>query len=180
MTIPKLDILTLHRDVDGLLIPSGARIHLQEGTEVVVTQALGNSFTLNVYGNLVRIDGQDADAIGKEPIKAEELADDASIEDRIWAQLKTCFDPEIPVNIVDLGLIYAIEALPLGKDEFRVNVEMTLTAPGCGMGPVIADDVKRKIESLPPVDLAEVNVVFDPPWTQEKMSEAAQLQLGML
>jgi len=174
------EIITLHRDVDGLLIPSGARIHLQEGTEVVVTQALGNSITLNVYGNLVRIDGKDADTIGKEPIKAADLPNDATLEDRIWAQLKTCFDPEIPVNIVDLGLIYGVDILPLGKDEFRVNIKMTLTAPGCGMGPVIAEDVKRKIESLATVNHAEIDIVFDPPWTQDRMSNAAQLQLGIL
>jgi len=173
------DILILRRDVDGLLIPSGARIYLQEGTEVVVTQELGNSFTVNVYGNLVRIDGKDADAIGKQPIVEDELPDNASLEDRIWAQLRTCYDPEIPVNIVDLGLIYDCEILPLGKKEMEVNIKMTLTAPGCGMGPVIADDVKQKIETLPTINHANIEIVFDPPWSQDMMSEAAKLQLGM-
>ena len=185
------DILILSRDIDGLLIPSGVRMHLQKGTEVVVTQELGNSITLNVYGNLVRIDGKDADAIGKQPIVEDKLPDNASLEDRIWAQLKTCYDPEIPVNIVDLGLIYDCEVLPLDKKvskkvdtvdtkEFRVNIKMTLTAPGCGMGPVIANDVKLKIETLPTINHANIEIVFDPPWNQDMMSAAAKLQLGML
>lgn len=182
------DILILPRDIDGLLIPSGARIHLQKGTEVVVTQELGNSFTLNVYGNLVRIDGKDADAIGKQPIVEDKLPDHASLEDCIWAQLRTCYDPEIPINIVDLGLIYDCEVLPLDKGvskkvdkkEFRANIKMTLTAPGCGMGPVIADDVKRRIETLPTINHANIEIVFDPPWSQDMMSAAAKLQLGML
>lgn len=174
-------IITLSRDVDAFLIPSGARIYLQQGTEVSITQALGNTYTVSIYGNLARIDGKDADALGREPVKIiTELPLGADLNELIWQQLKTCFDPEIPVNIVDLGLIYACELIKTpGQAEHRVDIKMTLTAPGCGMGPVLAEDVKRKIQSLPTITAVNVEVVFDPPWDRSMMSDVAKLELGL-
>jgi len=175
----ELDIVLLRRDIVGLLIPSAAEINLQQGTEVVITQSLGTSYTVNVYGNLVRIDGKDGDALGKEQLIEEGLADDASLEDKLWAKLKSVYDPEIPVNIVDLGLIYNCQIIPLGKNEHRATIKMTLTAPGCGMGPVIMEEVKHKAMSIKDITETEVELVFDPPWTQDLMSDTAKLELGM-
>lgn len=176
-------IIILNRDCPALLVPSGARIMLHEGTDVTITQSLGSSYTVSVYGNLARIDGKDADALGKTPTDPlAELPEDASIEDKVWHQLKTVYDPEIPVNIVDLGLVYACQIAPDLDDNtgFNVKIVMTLTAPGCGMGPVIAHDAKQKVRSIPGVKQVEVEIVFDPPWDQSKMSDLAKLELGML
>ncbi len=174
-------IVILSRDVDALLIPSGAHIYLTVGTEVTITQDLGNTFTVNVYGNLARIDGKDADALGKE-VDPEflELPEGASLEDLIWERLKTCYDPEIPVNIVDLGLIYGCQISEQASGQYHVDIKMTLTAPGCGMGPVLAQDVKQKISALPKVTQVQVDLVFDPPWDRSMMSDVAKLELGML
>lgn len=174
-------IIILSRDCFATLVPAGARIMLHEGTEVQVTQALGHSYTVNVYGNLARIEGVDADVLGLEPHDPfADLPQDASLEERVWVLLRSVYDPEIPVNIVELGLVYGCEISEVGLEgQYQVKITMTLTAPGCGMGPVIADDVKRKIESLPTVVEVMVDVVFDPPWSQEMMSEAARLELGM-
>ena len=174
------DIIILQRDVEGSLVPSGARIFLQRGTEVRVTQAMGDSFTVNVFGNLVRIAGDYADALGQESTAILDLPDDASVEDILWARLKTCYDPEIPVNIVDLGLIYNCDIQALENEQYAAHIKMTLTAPGCGMGPVIAEEVKYKALLVPGITEAEVEIVFDPPWSQDNMSEAAKLQLGLL
>ncbi len=175
------NILVLSRDVDALLIPSGAPIYLQKGTEVIITQDLGETYTVNIYGNLARISGKDADALGKQPsVLKTELPAGMSLEEAIWEQLKTCFDPEIPVNIVDLGLIYDCRIITQAEDQHQVEITMTLTAPGCGMGPVLAGDIKQKIRSLPTVQEVQVEVIFDPPWDRERMSDAAKLQLGML
>ena len=176
-------IVILSRDCPALLVPSGARIMLHKGTEVVITQSLGSSYTVSVYGNLARIDGKDADALGKTPVNPlADLPKDATIEDQVWQQLKSVYDPEIPVNIVDLGLVYQCEILPDIDDNmgFTVKIEMTLTAPGCGMGPVIAYDAKQKIMAIPAIRNAEIEIVFDPPWDQSKMSDMAKLELGML
>lgn len=174
------EIIFLQRDVNALLIPSGARIYLQQGTEVTITQSLGGSYTVNIYGNLARIDNKDADALGK-PVQlamTEDELENSSIEDLVWSQMKTCYDPEIPVNIVDLGLIYNCDIKE--KDgEFSIVIEMTLTAPGCGMGPTIAAEVKNKIHAIPKVTAVEVELVFDPPWNHTMMSDAAKLELGM-
>lgn len=175
------DIICLNRDIMGVLVPSGAAMMLPKGTEVTITQSLGNSFTLNVYGNLVRLDSKDADALGKEihdPLA--DLPQDASVKDKIWAQLRTVFDPEIPVNIVDLGLIYDCDVEKLKDSSHRVDIEMTLTAPGCGMGPIIVDDAKEKLLAIPEISVVEVKMVFDPPWDREMMSEEAKLELGLL
>ena len=167
----------------ALLVPSGARIMLHKDTEVTITQSLGNSYTVAVYGNLARIDGKDADALGKTPVDPlADLPEDTSIEDQVWLQLKSVYDPEIPVNIVDLGLVYQCNITPDLTDNtgYHVKIIMTLTAPGCGMGPVIAHDAKQKILFIPGVKNVDIEIVFDPPWDQSKMSDTAKLELGML
>ncbi len=175
--------VTIARDVKAIIIPAGEELLLREGTSGYITQALGGSFTVYVEGNLFRIAGMDADALGKEPIPPPDVPDnptDADIENVIWAQLKTCYDPEIPVNIVDLGLIYRCEVRPLGNGERSVDVDMTLTAPGCGMGDVLVQDAQEKIAIVPTVADVRVQLVFDPPWNQTMMSEEARLQTGLL
>lgn len=178
------DITIIKREVEGSLVPHGQRVSLIPGTEVLVTQALGGSFTLNVNGNLVRIDGRDADAIGKEPIQlpSEKMIEkDEELNEKVlWEQLKTCYDPEIPVNIVDLGLIYEITTAKQEGGGYHVGVIMTLTAPGCGMGPIIQQDVEDKLKLVPQVKDVDVMLVFDPPWHSDMMSESAKLELGLL
>ena len=181
--MPDKQIIILNRDCTALLVPSGARIMLHKDTEVQITQSLGNSYTVSVYGNLARIDGKDADALGKTPTNPlSELPSDASMEEKVWHQLKSVYDPEIPVNIVDLGLVYFCNVTPDLQDNtgYDVKITMTLTAPGCGMGPVIAHDAKQKILAIPGVKTADIEIVFDPPWDQSKMSDIAKLELGML
>lgn len=169
------------REVEAALIPSGTKVMLQPGTHVCVTQALGNSYTVYVNGNLVRIAGQDGDALGLVILEQPDInAMEGSVEDKVWTQMKTCFDPEIPVNIVDLGLIYGCNILPLGMKDFNVDITMTLTAPACGMGPVLVGEVKEKIQQIHGVKEVKVELVFDPPWTRDKMSDEAKLQLGLL
>ncbi len=174
---------TLARDVKAVIIPAGEQILLREGTAGFITQALGGSFTVYVEGNLFRIAGPDADALGKEPVPAPEVPDNASdeeIEVVIWNQLKTCYDPEIPVNIVDLGLIYRCDVTPLGNGERTVSVDMTLTAPGCGMGDILVQDAREKIAIVPTVADVIVQLVFDPPWNTSMMSDEARLQTGLM
>src|SRR4029450_5877503 len=176
----------LSRDVRGVMIPRGVTSTLKAGTPAVITQALGDSYTLQVptFGGLYRLSGKDADPIGKAAARSdgEPGADlDAPVtEDLVYAQLRHVYDPEIPVNIVELGLVYDLKIEPLATGGSRVEVKMTLTAPGCGMGEIIAHDAKSRIQSLPGVKEAEVRGVFDPPWNQQMMSEAAKLELGML
>jgi probable FeS assembly SUF system protein SufT len=163
-------------------IPDGRPAELPAGTPAQITQALGGSFTLWVEGQLMRLRGEDADAIGK-PIPAPpSLSDDIApgdLKGLVWDTLKTCYDPEIPVDIVELGLVYACDVLPMEDGQFRVSIKMTLTAPGCGMGEVIADEACDKLLRLPHVGEAHVDVVFDPPWERSMMSEAALLTLGL-
>lgn len=174
-------IIVLNRDTFATLVPSGAHVMLHQGTEVTITQSLGNSFTVNVYGNLARIDSKDADALGKEvPDPLANLPEGATVEDKVWTQLHTVFDPEIPVNIVDLGLIYKCEITQKNDNTYNVHIHMTLTAPGCGMGPVIAQDAKDKVLHIPEVSEADIEIVFDPPWDQSMMSDVAKLELGLL
>jgi len=173
----------IQREVDAVMVPSGLPIRLQPGLAGFISQALGGSFTLYIEGNLYRLAGAEADAIGKEPIAAPELppnATEADIRELAWKQMKTCYDPEIPVNIVDLGLIYECEVKANEDGTRTIDVRMTLTAPGCGMGDVLVQDVKDKLEQIPTVREARVEMVFDPPWRREMMSPAAQLQTGML
>jgi probable FeS assembly SUF system protein SufT len=170
------------RDVKAVMVPAGVEVELKTGQSGFITQALGGSFTVYVDGNLFRIAGEEADAIGKQVLTSPELPPNATEEDvreLCWAQMRTCYDPEIPINIVDLGLIYECSVKP-DDDGGRVAViRMTLTAPGCGMGDVLVQDVKEKILSIPTVHGADVELVFDPPWNQSMMSEAARLQTGM-
>ena len=175
----------LTRDVEAAVIPVGDRVTLQKGGQAHITQTLGGSYTVIVNGNMFRIEGKDADALGVEVVaqKTGGLSGPVTqeqVEKEIWTQLKTCFDPEIPVNIVDLGLIYDCHLTPLAANSFKADVKMTLTAPGCGMGPVLAQDVQNKLISLEPIDEANVELVWDPPWNQGMMTEAAKLQLGLL
>ena len=174
--------VNLSRETAGVSIPDGTYLTLPEGTSVQVAQSLGDTFTVvTPWGQMVRIDAKDADAIGREApeVAAVDTPTGGSLEDQVWSQLRTCYDPEIPVNIVDLGLIYDCSVAEQGGDEAQVGIKMTLTAPGCGMGQIIADDVQRKVEALPGVAAADVELVFDPPWTQNMMTEAARLQLGL-
>jgi probable FeS assembly SUF system protein SufT len=171
------------RDCDVVLVPQGERVTLPAGSIGYITQALGGSFTVFVEGNLFRVAGNDADAIGKEPPSPLQLAEgatDEEVEQLAWKQLRTCFDPEIPINVVDLGLVYACEVGRNEAGERRLEVRMTLTAPGCGMGDVLVEDVRSKLELIPTVTEADVELVFDPPWNQSMMSEAARLETGML
>ena len=170
------------RDVKALIVPAGVEVNLKAGQSGFISQALGGSFTLYIEGNLFRISGEDADAIGKQVVKAPELPPNATeddIKNLVWQQMRNCYDPEIPVNIVDLGLIYECNVSANDDGTRNVQVKMTVTAPGCGMGEVIVQDVKDKVELIPTVQKADVELVFDPPWDQSMMSEAARLQTGM-
>jgi probable FeS assembly SUF system protein SufT len=177
----------LTRDVEASVVPVGTKVTLQKGEQAYITQSLGGSYTVVVNGNMFRIADQDADALGIEaqakpaapaaptgPVTQEQL------EKQVWEALKTCYDPEIPVNIVDLGLIYDCHLAPAGENSFKADVKMTLTAPGCGMGPTLAQDVQNKLLNLEPIDEANVELVWDPPWNQSMMTEAAKLQLGLM
>ena len=175
--------VTLSRDVDAIIVPAGMNVKLREGQQGFITQALGGSFTVYIEGNLFRIAGGDADALGKEAADVPQLPPNASNEDvreLAWQQMKTCYDPEIPINIVDLGLVYSCDVLTDDNGDRIVDVKMTLTAPGCGMGDVLVQDVRDKVEIIPTVKRADVELVFDPPWNQSMMSDAARLQTGMM
>ncbi|HHY86194.1 MAG TPA: putative Fe-S cluster assembly protein SufT [Verrucomicrobia bacterium] len=179
--------VTLTRDVEAAVIPVGTRVTLQKGEQARITQSLGGSYTVIVNGNMFRIEGKDADALGFQPEArparpAGSLASTEEVEKEVWSQLRTCYDPEIPVNIVDLGLIYdcRVEPLPGAENSYKVDVKMTLTAPGCGMGPVLRQDVQNKILSIENVDDVSVELVWEPQWNQGMMTEAAKLQLGLL
>ncbi len=180
--------ILLSRDCEGVQIPSGNRMNLPKGTRVRISQSLGGSYTvMTENGFMVRIAPQDSDAIGKEvPADAALLSSDKPLsqedtEKAVWNQLRTCYDPEIPVNIVELGLIYECAVNPMEEGEgFSVLVKMTLTAPGCGMGASIASDAQSKINRVPGVKKANVELVWVPAWTPNRMSEAAKLQLGMM
>lgn len=173
----------LERDVTAIIIPAGESVTLREGTTGFITQALGGSFTVYVEGNLFRVAGLDADALGKEPVpppKVPENATDKDIESVIWQQLGTCYDPEIPVDIVNLGLIYRCDVKARPDGQRSVEVDMTLTAPGCGMGDVLVQDAQEKIAIVPTVADVKVELVFDPPWNQSMMSDEARLQTGLM
>jgi probable FeS assembly SUF system protein SufT len=174
---------TLERDCDAVMVPQGETVTLPAGQVGYITQALGGSFTVYVEGNLFRIAGKDADALGKEPpppIELPENATDADVEKLVWQQLRTVFDPEIPVNVVELGLVYDVSLEKVEDGDRKVYVKMTLTAPGCGMGDILIDDARTKLELIPTVKEADVDLVFDPPWNHSMMSEIAKLETGML
>jgi len=168
------------RECGGFLIPSGDEIKIKKGTKVKITQSLGGDYTLYVNGNLIKISGQDADVIGKIPVSVDSQNIEIFDEKVIWDVLKTCYDPEIPVNIVDLGLVYDLITKKLKNEKYYINIKMTLTAPGCGMGPVIAQDVETKLKNITFVEDVLVEVVWEPLWNQSMMTEEAQLKLGMM
>ncbi len=169
-------LLPLLRDVDARLVPTGDPMTVREGTFVTLTQALGGNYTIVVNGNMARIDAADADALGfvAKPLEFDPPADGAVSVEQVTEALASVYDPEIPVNIVDLGLIYDVDVVGT-----RVDVRMTLTAPGCGMGPVLVRDVEQRVAMVPFVETVNVELVFDPPWSRERMSEEAQLELGL-
>ena len=181
-------LINLTRDIEAIQIPSGLTKKLEKGTPVIITQALGGTYTVVVEhsAGLFRVLAQDADALGKTEaapangaMDVSNKADGPVKEEDVWTQLKTCYDPEIPVNIVDLGLIYSMEIKPQDGGSL-VEVKMTLTAPGCGMGPSIASDAQRKILTVPGVTDAQVDVVWDPPWSADRISADGKAKLGMV
>jgi probable FeS assembly SUF system protein SufT len=172
----------VRREVRAVIVPAGVEVNLKPGQAGYITQALGGSFTVYMEGNLFRIAGEDADAIGKERVSPPELPPNATendVRELAWSQMRTCYDPEIPINIVDLGLVYDCSVSANEDGSRTVEVKLTLTAPGCGMGDILVDDVRDKIERIPTVREARVELTFDPPWNQSMMSEAARLQTGM-
>jgi probable FeS assembly SUF system protein SufT len=174
--------VVIMREVDAVMVPSGQPIRLKMGLAGYITQALGGSFTLYIEGNLYRLSGEQADAIGKEVVAAPQLPPNATehdVRELAWQQMRGCYDPEIPINIVDLGLVYECRVQANEDHSRRIDVVMTLTAPGCGMGDVLVQDVKEKLAAIPTVREVNVELTFEPPWSQSMMSEAARLQTGM-
>ncbi len=182
------DPVKVSRDLEVVQIPEGLKVRLIRGTSVRLTQALGDTFTVvTEYGTMVRVSGQDADAIGEAPLgpvtvsnpvtDAPQSADE--LQARVWEALRGVYDPEIPVNVVELGLVYANDVTALAEGGYQVHVKLTLTAPGCGMGPVMQADAERRMKAIPGVKAAQVELVIDPPWNASMMSEAARLQLGL-
>ncbi len=178
------DPVTLKRDLDATAVPAGTTERLPKDSLVYITQAMGGSFTIYFEGNLYRVAARDADALGQESFSPPSLqpgATDQDFEQLVWDQMRTVYDPEIPINIVELGLIYECRIQKLEHDGARaINIKMTVTAPGCGMGEVLLEDLKEKIRILPTVESVDVELVFDPPWNQSMMSEAARLEAGLL
>lgn len=180
--------ITIMRDCPAVMVPWGNGTTLEAGQVGYISQQLGGTFTVMVEGSLYRIDGKHADALGLDPLEASDIGDGAdsgspttteAIEAAAWKQLATCYDPEIPIDIVDLGLVYGCEAQATHEGHFRIDVRMTLTAPGCGMGTLLADEARDKLLGIPNVDKVDVDLVWDPPWSREMMSEAARLEMGM-
>jgi probable FeS assembly SUF system protein SufT len=180
------EVITLRRDCEAIMIPSGEPMMLSAGMKVRITQSLGGTYTVTTdHGYMVRIAAKDIDALGMEAAASETIEASgprgpAELEKIIWEQMRTVFDPEIPVNVVDLGLVYSCKVTPLSEGGNKAEVTMTLTAPGCGMGGVLQMDAESKIRSLPGIKEVDVQVVIDPPWNPGMMSEAAKLELGML
>ncbi len=181
-------LVVLERECEATLIPSGDRVMVPAGTDVRVMQTLGGNVTVQSEstGQLMRIDAKDASVLGPEyaeapkPSEPPPTADGSFDEQRIWQQLRTVYDPEIPVNIVELGLVYQCKATALPEGGHRVDIQMTVTAPGCGMGPVLVEDVRSKVSSVPGVKEAHVELVWEPAWDQSRMSEVARLELGWM
>jgi probable FeS assembly SUF system protein SufT len=179
---------SLSRDVTATLVPAGDSVNLPAGTRVTITHRLGGNYTVVCDYGMFRINGVDGDALGEEKPAASATSvtapapsdGKAPAEPLLWEALKTVFDPEIPVNIVDLGLIYALQIKDLGENRYGVEVQMTLTAPGCGMGPAIAEDARGRLAAVPGVSEAKVEIMWDPPWTQDRMSEEGKMQLGLI
>jgi probable FeS assembly SUF system protein SufT len=177
------EAFVISRDTRAVIVPAGTEVQLEAGQSGFITQSLGGSFTLYIDGNLYRLAGEDADAIGKRaaaPPRLPTNATDEDVREAAWNQMRNCYDPEIPINIVELGLVYSCDVTPNPDGTRAVAIRMTLTAPGCGMGEVLVQDVREKVELVPTVSKADVELVFDPPWNQTMMSEAARLQTGMM
>ncbi len=176
----KKDTIEVLRECEAFLIPSGIKVTIQKGSLVMITQALGNSYTIYVNGNLARVAGKEGDALGMVILEESDAnALEGTLEDKVWSVMKNCFDPEIPVNVVDLGLIYEC-AVTSQENGYLVAVTMTLTAAGCGMGPVLVADIEQRIRSIKEINEVKIDLVFDPPWNRNMMSDVAKLQLGML
>jgi probable FeS assembly SUF system protein SufT len=174
--------VVIRRDVEGLVVPTGTPVVLPKDSLAYITQAMGGSFTVYFEGNLIRIAGPDADALGKEPVAPPSLpenATDEQFEALAWEQLKTIYDPEIPINVVDLGLVYGCSISRQPSGDRTVNIMMTVTAPGCGMGEILLEEARQKISLIPTVAEVNVELVFDPPWNRDMMSEAARLETGL-
>lgn len=185
MSYTTTEEIEVQRDCPAVTIPYGSPVTIEKGCMAVITQQLGGSFTVMVQGNLYRVEGQDADALGLEVEENERHIPEGPVteqyvKDMAWQSLSTCYDPEIPVDIVNLGLVYGCDVTPLGDDRFRIDVRMTLTAPGCGMGTMIADEARSKLLNIHGVEEVTVDLVWDPPWSREMMSEPARLQMGLL
>ena len=178
MSSQERTLLTVRREVQGRLVPVGDPVTVPADSFVTLTQSLGGNYTIVHNGNMVRIDGTDADALGLEGLSLsfEPPSDGKISESQVWEALHTVFDPEIPVDLVNLGLIYSVK---IDQDSRRIAVAMTLTAPGCGMGPVLVGDVEHRLRMVPFVDDVDVELIFDPPWSRDMMSEEAQLETGM-
>ncbi len=178
-------MITTNRDIDAILIPLGTPVIIPEGAQVAITQELGGTYTVSVNGNLARVEGKDADGLGLGDEKKEDAVEEVKTaqgpvdESAVWDALKTVYDPEIPVDIVNLGLIYEVHIVDTDEGGNHVEITMTLTAPGCGMGPFIVDDVRAKTLDVENVTDVHVELVFDPPWDRSMMSDEAKLQLGM-
>lgn len=187
MAIKPHEPITIVRDCEAIQIPSGTKMTLPAGMIVMITQSLGDTYTVTTdHGYMVRIAGKDADAMGLERSESAPGAAPTAPQSRedleklVWDQLRTCYDPEIPVNIVELGLVYECTLTALPESDYRVEIKLTLTAPGCGMGGVLAADAESKIRALPGIREASVEIVFEPAWNPSMMTEAARLELGML
>jgi len=176
------EVVVTKRECEARLVPSGTEIMIPKNSFVTITQALGGTFSVAVNGNLARIEGKDADAIGK-VVEFEEFeipADGSVNNDHVWSALRQCYDPEIPVNIVELGLIYNCEVITSENRDHEVHIKMTLTAPGCGMGPSMITDIEQRVAQVPGVSAVIVELVFDPPWNNDMLSDEAKLELGLL
>jgi probable FeS assembly SUF system protein SufT len=175
--------VVVRRDVEGLQVPSGVPVPVPRDSLVYITQAMGGSFTVYFEGNLIRIAGADADALGREVVAPPELpanATDDQLRELVWDQLRTIYDPEIPINIVELGLVYECLISRLPDGDRYIYIRMTVTAPGCGMGDILVEEIRQKLRRIPTVGKVDVEMVFEPPWTQDMMSEAARLEAGLL
>ncbi|MBB5214324.1 putative Fe-S cluster assembly protein SufT [Parapusillimonas granuli] len=185
MSYTRQDVI-VSRDCPAVSVPYGSPVTIEKGCEATITQQLGGSYTVMVEGNLYRVEGADGDALGFEPTEDVNHAPEGPVtaqyvEDCAWSLLATCYDPEIPIDIVNLGLVYSCKVMPAAEEgRFRIEVQMTLTAPGCGMGTLIADEARGKLQSIHGVDEVKVDLVWDPPWSREMISEPARLQLGLL
>lgn len=183
MQASRREPFSLSRPVRAMQVPSGEEITLEEGCSGVITQQLGRNFTVYVDGSLFRIDGTDADAIGKEPVPAKvypEHPSDEEVKALVWEELRQTYDPEIPISIVELGLVYVCDFTPMPSGGLHVLIKMTVTAPGCGMGEQLLREVAERLERIPRVDDFKVELVYEPFWQQSMMSDAAKLQLGMM